>query len=127
GFKEPWGDAPKARLAGMKAGNSTRMGAALRHAGAYLANRAEEKRLLLVLTDGEPHDIDVADPKYLQDDTHIAVGELASKGVTTYCISLDPKADDYVADIFGRNNFTVIDRVESLPEKLPKLFMSLTR
>lgn len=127
GFKEPWGDAPKARLAGMKAGNSTRMGAALRHAGAYLANREEEKRLLLVLTDGEPHDIDVADPKYLQDDTHIAVGELASKGVTTYCISLDPNADDYVADIFGRNNFTVIDRVESLPEKLPKLFMSLTR
>ena len=127
GFKEPWGEAPKARLAGMKAGNSTRMGAALRHAGAYLADRKEEKRLLLVLTDGEPHDIDVADPKYLQDDTHIAVGELASKGITTYCISLDPNADDYVADIFGRNNFTVIDRVESLPEKLPKLFMSLTR
>ncbi len=127
GFKEPWGEAPKARLAGMKAGNSTRMGAALRHAGAYLADRQEEKRLLLVLTDGEPHDIDVADPKYLQDDTHIAVGELASKGVTTYCISLDPHADDYVADIFGRNNFTVIDRVESLPEKLPKLFMSLTK
>ncbi len=127
GFKEPWGETPKARLAGMKAGNSTRMGAALRHAGGYLANRSEEKRLLLVLTDGEPHDIDVADPKYLQDDTHIAVGELASKGVTTYCISLDPNADDYVADIFGRNNFTVIDRVESLPEKLPKLFMSLTR
>ncbi len=127
GFKEPWGDTPKARLAGMKAGYSTRMGAALRHAGAYLADRQEEKRLLLVLTDGEPHDIDVADPKYLQDDTHIAVSELASKGVTTYCISLDPNADDYVADIFGRNNFTVIDRVESLPEKLPKLFMSLTR
>lgn len=126
-FKEPWGEVPKARLAGMKAGHSTRMGAALRHAGTYLANRAEEKRLLLVLTDGEPHDIDVTDPKYLQDDTCIAVGELASKGVTTYCISLDPNADEYVADIFGRNNFTVIDRVESLPEKLPKLFMSLTR
>jgi nitric oxide reductase activation protein len=126
-FKEPWGDAPKSRLAAMQAGYSTRMGAALRHAGSYLENRAEEKRLLLVLTDGQPHDIDVTDPKYLQDDTHLAVGELASKGVTTYCISLDPNADEYVADIFGRNNFTVIDRVESLPEKLPKLFMSLTR
>jgi len=127
GFKEPWADAAKGRLAAMEAGYSTRMGAALRHAGSYLENRPEEKRLLLVLTDGEPHDIDVKDPKYLQQDTHLAVGELASKGVTTYCISLDPKADDYVADIFGRNNFTVIDRVESLPEKLPKLFMSLTR
>lgn len=127
GFNEPWGPVPKARLGAMKAGDSTRMGAALRHAGDYLAHRAEEKKLLLVLTDGEPHDIDVADPKYLQDDTHLAVNELASKGVTTYCISLDPKADDYIGDIFGRNNFAVIDRVESLPEKLPKLFLSLTR
>ncbi len=127
GFSEAWGPEPKARLAAMEAGNSTRMGAALRHAGAYMENRREEKKLLLVLTDGEPHDIDVADPKYLQDDTHSAVGELANKGITTFCISLDPKADDYIADIFGRNNFAVIDKVESLPEKLPKLFMSLTK
>lgn len=127
GFRESWGAEPKARLAAMQAGNSTRMGAALRHAGAYLEPRREEKKLLLVLTDGEPHDIDVQDPKYLQDDTHLAVGELTSKGITTYCISLDPKADGYISDIFGRNNFAVIDRVESLPEKLPKLFLSLTR
>ena len=80
-----------------------------------------------MLTDGEPHDIDVKDPKYLQDDTHVAVNELESKGITTYCITLDPNADDYVSDIFGRNNYTVIDRVESLPEKLPRLFMSLTK
>lgn len=126
-FSESWDDAPKARLAGMTAEHSTRMGAAIRHAGHYLANRREEKRLLLVLTDGAPHDIDVADPEYLRNDTSVAVNELASKGVTTYCISLDPEADDYVADIFGRNNYTVIDNVERLPEKLPKLFMSLTR
>ncbi len=127
GFREHWGDEPKARLAAMEAGHSTRMGAALRHAGRYLENRREEKRLLLVLTDGEPHDIDVQDPRYLQDDTHVAVNELDSKGIATYCISLDPHADDYVAEIFGRNNYTVIDRVERLPEKLPRLFMSLTK
>jgi len=127
GFKEHWGDESKARLAAMEAGHSTRMGAALRHAGRYLENRREEKRLLLVLTDGEPHDIDVQDPRYLQDDTHVAVNELDSKGIATYCISLDPHADDYVAEIFGRNNYTVIDRVERLPEKLPRLFMSLTK
>ena len=52
--------------------------------------------------------------------------ELGSKGITTYCISLDPHADDYVAQVFGRNNYALIDRVERLPEKLPCLFMSLT-
>jgi nitric oxide reductase NorD protein len=127
GFSEEWGHEPKARLAAMKAGESTRMGAAIRHAGRYLERRKEEKRLLLILTDGEPHDIDVTDPKYLQDDTHMAVSELSSKGIATYCITLDPNADDYVADVFGRNNYTVIDRVERLPEKLPRLFMSMTR
>lgn len=126
-FSEEWGSKTKARLAGATAAHSTRLGSALRHAGSYLEQRGEEKRLLLVLTDGEPHDIDVYDPKYLQKDTQQAVAELNSKGVFTYCISLDPKADDYVADIFGQNNFTVIDRVESLPEKLPRLFMNLTK
>ena len=127
GFKEHWGNEPKARLAAMEAGHSTRMGAALRHAGCYLENRREEKKLLLLLTDGEPHDIDVQDSKYLQEDTRVAVNELNNKGISTYCISLDPQADDYVADIFGRNNYTVIDRVERLPEKLPRLFMTLTK
>ncbi len=126
-FSESWDEVPKARLAGMSAGYSTRMGAALRHAGHYLGNRREEKRLLLVLTDGAPHDIDVQNPQHLIDDTRVAVGELAAKGVTTYCISLDARADEYVSDIFGRNNFTVIDKVERLPEKLPRLFMSLTK
>lgn len=64
----------------MEAGHSTCTGVAIRHAGRYLDNRKEEKHLLLVLTDGEPHDTDVADPKYLQDDTHVAVNELSAKG-----------------------------------------------
>jgi nitric oxide reductase NorD protein len=126
-FGESWDDTPMARLAGMSAGHSTRMGAALRHAGHYLGNRREEKRLLLVLTDGAPHDIDVSDPQYLIDDTRVAVTELTSQGISTYCISLDANADEYVAGIFGANNFTVIDKIERLPEKLPRLFMSLTK
>ena len=127
GFSEHWDDAPKGRLAAMTADHSTRMGAALRHAARYLENRREEKKLLMLLTDGEPYDIDVHDPRYLRDDTRMAVNQLAGRGITTYCISLDAHADDYVPDIFGRNNYAVIDRVERLPEKLPRLFMALTR
>jgi nitric oxide reductase NorD protein len=127
GFGEHWDDAPKGRLAAMSAGHSTRMGAALRHAARYLENRREEKKLLMLLTDGEPYDIDVHDPRYLRDDTRTAVAELSTCGIATYCITLDPHADDYVAELFGRNNYAVIDRVERLPEKLPGLFMALTR
>ena len=71
-------------------------------------------------------DIDVDDEQYLISDTKKAVDELTSKGMNSYCISLDKKADDYIQDIFG-NQYTVIDHVDRLPEQLPKLFMSLTK
>jgi len=54
------------------------------------------------------------------------VKELDQAGIYTYCINLDPDTDEYVQDIFG-NQYTVIDNVESLPEKLPQLFMALTK
>jgi nitric oxide reductase activation protein len=126
GFSERWGDDVKARLAAMEAGYSTRMGAALRHAAHYLGARKADKKLLLVLTDGEPSDIDVADPELLIQDTHKAVQELDQDGIYTYCINLDPNADDYVQKIFGKQ-YTVIDKVERLPEKLPQIFMALTK
>lgn len=126
GFGEHWGDEVKARLAGMQGVLSTRMGTALRHAGHYLALRRTEKKLLLLLTDGEPSDIDVDDPEYLHADAHKAVEELAGKGVTTFCFSLDPRADQYVQRIFG-HRYMVLDRIERLPERLPKLYMELTR
>ena len=79
-----------------------------------------------MLTDGEPADIDVTDPQHLRSDAKKAVEELATKGVTTFCLSLDPKADEYVRDIFG-NRYEVLDRIERLPEKLPMLYMALTK
>jgi len=126
GFSERWDDTVKARVAAMDAGYSTRMGAALRHAGHYLAARKADKRILLVLTDGEPADIDVTDPEHLRADTKKAVEELDTKGITTFCLSLDPKADEYVREIFG-NRFRVLDRIERLPEQLPMLYLSLTK
>lgn len=126
GFSERWDDTVKARVAAMGASYSTRMGAALRHAGHYLAARKADKRILLLLTDGEPADIDVTDPAHLRADARKAVEELDARGVVTFCLSLDPKADDYVREIFG-NRWRVLDRIERLPEQLPMLYLSLTR
>ncbi len=126
-FDQPYGDLVKARLAGMKGHLSTRMGAALRHAGHYLAQQPKSKRVIFVITDGEPADNDVRDPQYLRHDTKHAIEQLARQGITVYALSLDPHADQYVSRIFGAKNFTVIDQVERLPEKLPMLYMNLTR
>ena len=126
-FDQQWDDAPKAKLAGMTGQLSTRMGAAVRHAGHHLHLQRSAKRLLIVITDGEPADVDVRDPQYLRADTKKAVEEVAKLGVVTYCMSLDPRADNYVSRIFGQNHFMVVDHVARLPEKLPLLYAGLTR
>jgi hypothetical protein len=126
-FDQHWDEVPKARLAGMTGQLSTRMGAAIRHAGHHLKLQRSAKKLLIVITDGEPADIDVRDPQYLRYDTKKAVEEVARSGVTTYCMSLDPRADNYVSRIFGQKNYMVVDHVQRLPEKLPMLYAGLTR
>lgn len=126
GYSERWGDRVKARLAALAAGYSTRIGAAVRHAAHYLEGQKVDKKLLLILTDGQPADIDSPDPRALIEDARQAVQELASKGIYSHCINLDARADDYVGRIFG-HRYTVIDRVERLPERLPQVFLSLTR
>jgi len=126
GYGEHFNDDVKARLAAMEAGYSTRMGAAMRHAAHYLGARPADKKLMLILTDGMPSDVDAHDERLLIEDARQAVKELDQQGIFPYCISLDPKADEYVGDIFGRQ-FTVIDHIERLPERLPQLFMALTK
>jgi len=126
GFSESWDDTVKGRLAAMEAGYSTRMGAAMRHAAETLSARQSEKKLMLVLTDGEPADIDVTDDSHLIEDAHKAVQELDQKGIYTYCINMDRKGDDYVRRIFGDNCYFIVDKVERLPERLPLLFAALT-
>lgn len=125
-FDQRYEDEAKSRLAGMKGGLSTRMGAALRHAGHHLVNQNATKRLVLLVTDGEPADIDERDPQYLRHDAKKAVEDLATKGVYTYCLTLDPEADRYVARIFGENNYSIVDNVERLPERLPNVFAAIT-
>ena len=126
GYSEHWNDDVKGRLAAMQAGYSTRMGAAMRHAAHYLEAQTADKKLMLILTDGQPSDVDTLDERMLIEDARQSVKELDQQGIFTYCINLDPKADNYVSSIFG-HQYTVVDRIERLPEQLPKLFMALTR
>ncbi len=125
-FDEAYDDGVRARLAGMKGQLSTRMGAAMRHAGSFLRYRRVSRKLILLVTDGEPHDIDVHDKNYLMFDAKHAVDEQTRYGIATFCLSLDPKADDYVTRIFGKRNYFVLDKISALPKKLPSLYLRLT-
>jgi hypothetical protein len=126
-FSTPLDDTVKGRLAGLRSGFSTRMGAALRHAGAELEGQLTHRRLLLIVTDGEPSDIDIKDRRYLVEDARKAVQGLAHQGIDVFCVGLDGGGESYLNRIFGRRNVLLIDRVTALPEKLPMLYFRLTR
>jgi len=126
-FDEPYDEPAQARLAGMAGQFSTRMGAAIRHAGSCLSARRAGRRLILLVTDGAPHDVDVYDRRYLVDDARRAVQEQTRRGIATFCLSLDPSADAYVRRIFGAGKYLVLDDVRRLPERLPWVYLDLTR
>ncbi|MBE0546074.1 MAG: VWA domain-containing protein [Rubrivivax sp.] len=126
GFDEALDANSIARLAGLQSRLSTRMGAALRHASTLLGAQPHRKRLLLFITDGEPHDIDIHDRRYLVEDARRAVLEAARKGIAVFCVTLDAAADEYVRAIFGNGNYRVLDRIESLPRVLPAMVLRLT-
>ncbi len=126
-FGQAYDRQAKARIAGMRGRLSTRMGAALRHATVHLAQQRKSRRLLIMLTDGEPSDVDVRDRKYLRYDARRAVEDAVRAGIQVYCMTLDSGADRYVSTIFGTRNYLVVDHVARLPEKLPMLYAGLTR
>lgn len=125
-FASPYDPAARARLAGLGARYSTRMGAALRHAGRELTAQRSHRRLLLMVSDGEPSDVDVPDRRYLVEDARHAVLGLSHLGIDVFCVGLDAGGDAYLTRIFGRRNVLQLDRVERLPEKLPMLYFRLT-
>lgn len=115
------------RLAGIQGSYSTRLGAAIRHVASQLAQQPTMKKVLLVITDGAPSDIDVFDSAYLQQDSHHAVAGLAAMNIRPYCINLDPQAAQSIARIFGAGHYQTLQRIEDLPRVLSAFYIRHVR
>ena len=126
-FDEPYADAIRGRIHAIRPGYYTRMGAAIRHASALLARQASSQRLLLLLTDGKPNDLDRYEGRYGIEDTRRAVREARELGLTPFCITIDREGDAYLPYLFGTQGYTVIQRPDQLPQRLLALYSQLTR
>jgi nitric oxide reductase activation protein len=125
-FAEPYRADCIGRLAGLSAGLSTRLGTALRHAGASIAPARTLRKLVIVLTDGEPSDIDTAQVDLLEDARRAAAG-LRRRGIDSFGVVLDPGGIAAATRIFGRGNTLLVPRVEDLPGQLSGLYFRLAR
>ena len=125
-FSQNYNDETIALINAIKPGYFTRMGAAIRYAAKDLVKQKSTQKLLLILTDGKPNDLDKYESRYGIEDTKHAILEAKQLGVEPFCISIDQYSSDYLPYIFGSQSFIHIKRVEELPKKLPLLYLHLT-
>jgi len=126
-FKQPYDDNTRGRIQALKPGYYTRMGAAIRQATKLLGECKQRRRLLLLVTDGKPNDLDLYEGRYGVEDTREAVLEARRVGLLPFCITIDQKAGEYLPHMFGANGFTLIRQPEQLPLRLPQLYRQLTQ
>ena len=127
GFDEAWNDATRARVGAVRPGYYTRMGAAIRHATSQLQSRPERKRLLMLLTDGKPNDLDVYEGRYGLEDTRHAIHEARLAGLTPFCVTIDSAAHDYLPMLFGRQGYALVHRPQDLVKRLTQAWSVLAR
>ena len=94
----------------------------LRHAKSLLEVRPERHRLLLLLSDGKPSDIDHYDGRYALEDTRKAVQEARRQGLAVFAVTVDQRAESYVPHLFGRGGYAIVRHIAALPEALPRLY-----
>ncbi len=119
-----------AAIAAMQPKRSTRMGPAIRHAVRKLASSGNALKVLLIISDGFPQDCDYGplrgDHEYGLHDTAKALAEAASKGIETFCVTVDRSGHDYLKRMCPQARYAVIEELEDLPEALTKVYAALT-
>jgi nitric oxide reductase NorD protein len=123
---EPYDARVRGHIGAIKPGYYTRMGAAIRHASTVLGAQQANRRLLLILTDGKPNDLDHYEGRYGIEDTRHAIADARRQGLQPFCVTIDQRAGDYLPHLFGSDGYIVIRRPSELPRRLPLLYMQLT-
>jgi nitric oxide reductase activation protein len=125
-FSEPGSHAVGDRLGDMEPHGLTRLGGALRHATRQLTAVEAKVRLLIILTDGRPYDLDYGDLNYAVADTKKAVMEARKQHIHPFIITSDKQGADYLEQITRWTQSIVLPRVELLPFMLPAVYKRLT-
>jgi nitric oxide reductase NorD protein len=126
-FEKPYDALARGRVAAIRPGYYTRLGAAIRQSTALLAKQPCKQRLLLILSDGKPHDLDIYEGRYGIEDTRKSIQEAREQGLRPFCVTIDRDAASYLPHVFGAQGFTLLHRADQLSQRLPMLYAQLTR
>ncbi|MCK9503201.1 MAG: VWA domain-containing protein [Porticoccaceae bacterium] len=125
-FAEPYSAVTRGRILAIRPGFYTRMGAAIRQSTAILEQQPARQRLLLMISDGKPNDLDHYEGRYGIEDTRQAVIEARQKGLIPFCVTIDEDGSDYLPYVFGERGYALVSHIAKLPLLLPALYLQLT-
>jgi hypothetical protein len=125
-FRETFNEEVKMRFENIQPQSQTRLGAVIRHAVSLLEKEESFIRMLILISDGRPYDIDYGDLDYAVEDTRMALWEGRQKGISSFCITVDKKSREYLPYMYGESNYIIIDNIDSLPTSLPLIYKKLT-
>ena len=126
-FSEPYEACARGRLRGLQPRDYTRMGAAIRHVGRRLHHRTRTRKLMLVVTDGRPHDpTDRYEGRYALEDTRRAVQEVRARGMHCFGLAIDRRGRAWLPRLFGPGHYAVFSRPDALPAVLPRMYARIT-
>jgi nitric oxide reductase activation protein len=118
------------RLEGLVPDHTTRMGPAIRHLAARLARSDAATKIMLVVSDGRPYDLDYGQQygeeavlDYALADTAKALDEARALGVRPYLITVDPAGGDYLSRMCDPREYHVISDARDLPASLAELYV----
>ncbi len=125
-FAESYGDEVKRKIDGVAPQGYTRIGAAIRFVRTELLRAEARTRIMITLSDGRPDDRDGYRGQYGIEDTRRALLETGFRGIHPYCITIDREASDYLPYMYGRANYSIVDRVEKLPLQVSDIYRRIT-
>jgi hypothetical protein len=126
GFNERYDRSVHRRISTMTPQRNTRLGAAVRHATAQMANLAARIRIIILLSDGFPNDLDYK-KRYAIRDTRKALAEAHAVGIHTHALTINIAPDSRLDSLYGNFHHNLITDVRDLPAKLLRVYSALTR
>jgi hypothetical protein len=132
-FEERLSDRVTARIDNIKPLHTTRMGPAIRHTVRKLRAQESRTKLLMLISDGRPFDLDYgqqygegAEVDYAIHDTRQALNEARQAGIKPFVLTIDPQGNDYLRTMCEGIDYEVLDDINQLPARLLALYRTMS-
>jgi nitric oxide reductase NorD protein len=124
-FDDSYDERVQSKISQLRSQRSTRIAPAIRHTTLKLRGREEKTRLLILLSDGKPLDLEYHGD-YAIEDTRMALREAGRYGIKSFCITVDREAAEYLPRMYSSSRWVVIDEVAKLPNKITRIYRLFT-